>query len=146
MPNQSTGKPECQSEGDCALDNAITPENRPVTRKAAIRGGEAHRWRKGQSGNPGGRSPMGALARACRTKLGKRIPYDDAGRRYAEAIADYLGGQALLGDLRSIRELADRAEGRPGQLLEMEVRPPEIDQWECQARCGFRIGGRGLHY
>jgi hypothetical protein len=37
------------------------------------------------------------------------------GRTYAEAIADELARRSLKGDIRAVAELADRAEGRPGQ-------------------------------
>jgi hypothetical protein len=43
------------------------------------------------------------------------VPGDPRGRTFAEAIADKLAQQALKGDIRAAEELADRAEGRPGQ-------------------------------
>jgi hypothetical protein len=103
--------------------DVVTPENRRETGETEIiRGGEAHRWRPGQSGNPGGRPRVGALAKACRAVLEKRVRHDPKKRTHAEMVADYLAEQAILGNKYAIRELADRAEGRAGQLLEVEVR------------------------
>jgi len=66
---------------------------------------------------------MGSLSRACREVLERIVPGDRQGRTYAQAIADRLGELALKGHGPSIRELADRAEGRAGQSLEIETRP-----------------------
>jgi hypothetical protein len=65
---------------------------------------------------------MGSLSRACREVLERAVPGDRQGRTYAQAIADRLGERAVKGDGPSIRELADRAEGRAGQSLEIETR------------------------
>lgn len=101
----------------------ITPQNRRETgHNGAIPGGEAHRYKPGESGNPGGRPRMGALARACRAMLERPVPGDRQGRTYAQQIAERLADLALKGHTPSIRELADRAEGRAGQSLEIETR------------------------
>jgi len=55
---------------------------------------------------------MGALAQACRAILEKPVPGDPKNRTYAQAIAERLAELALKGHSSSIRELADRAEGR----------------------------------
>lgn len=92
-----------------------TPQNRRQTgRDGAILGGEAHRFKPGRSGNPGGRPKMGSLSRACRELLERVVPGDRQERTYAQAIADRLGELALKGHGPSIRELGDRAEGRVG--------------------------------
>jgi hypothetical protein len=70
---------------------------------------------------------MGALARECRAVLEEAVPGDPKGRTYARAIADRLAEWALKGHTGCIRELADRAEGRAGQLLDIEVRPRSFD-------------------
>ena len=78
-----------------------------------------HRWVKGQSGNPGGRPSVASLAKACRQKLEEPFPNDPEGRSYAEVIADKLARLAAKGDISAARELADRAEGRPRQQVEV---------------------------
>ena len=90
-------------------------QNRRQTGEANLARGEAHRWKPGQSGNPGGRPRTAKLSEACRAKLASIIPGDARGRTHAEAIADELARRALKGDIRAAQELADRAEGRPGQ-------------------------------
>jgi len=92
------------------------PENSRKTGEANLARGEAHRWKPGRSGNPGGRPRTAKLSEACRAKLASPIPGDPESRSFAEAIADKLAQQALKGDIRAAQELADRAEGRPSQM------------------------------
>jgi hypothetical protein len=92
-----------------------SPENRRKTGEANLERGAAFRWKPGQSENPGGRPRTAKLSEACRAKLASIVPGDPQGRTFAEAIADEWGQRALKGDIRAAVELADRAEGRPGQ-------------------------------
>jgi len=82
--------------------------------------GKATQFKKGQTGNPGGRPKSALLSQACREQLAKPVPGDPEGRSYAEAIAQMLADKALSGDLRAAQELADRAEGRARQSVEIE--------------------------
>jgi uncharacterized protein DUF5681 len=93
------------------------PENR---RKTGVPGGEATRWKPGQSGNPGGRPKIAPVSQACRELLAQPVPDDPEGCTYAKAIAQTLARKALDGDLRAAQELADRAEGNPRKSLEIE--------------------------
>lgn len=96
------------------------PENRRKTGKE-VRGGEATRWKKGDpSPNPGGRPKTAPLSQACRELLAQPVPNDPEDRTYAEAIAQTLAEKALAGDIRAAQEIADRAEGRPRQSIEVE--------------------------
>jgi hypothetical protein len=52
--------------------------------------------------------------------LARPLPNDSEGRTYAEAIAEKLAQKALAGDIRAAQELADRAEGRARQSIEIE--------------------------
>jgi Family of unknown function (DUF5681) len=97
------------------------PENRQKTGDAAlVVAGEPTRWKSGQSGNPGGRPKAAPLSHACRELLAQPVPEDPKGRTYAEAIAQTLGEKALAGDIRAAQELADRAEGKARQAIEIE--------------------------
>jgi len=98
-----------------ARESKASPEYRRKTAEANLARGEAFRWKPGQSGNPGGRPRTAKLSEACRAKLASVVPGDAPGRTFAEAIADELARRALKGDIRAAQELADRAEGRPGQ-------------------------------
>ena len=99
------------------------PENR---RKTGFRGpspdvGLATQFKPGQpSANPGGRPKTAPLSQACRELLAQPVPGDAEGRTYAQAIAAQLGEKAIAGDIVAIRELADRAEGRARQAIEIE--------------------------
>src|SRR5271169_3501585 len=96
------------------------PENSAKTMRGNPDKTIPHRWQPGQSGNPGGRPKKTPLADACREVLGRLVPDDADGRTYAEAIAETLAQKALSGDIRAAQELADRAEGKPRQSLEIE--------------------------
>jgi hypothetical protein len=98
------------------------PENRARTgfRGPSPSVGEATQFRKGVSGNPGGRPKTAALSEACREVLAKRVPDDPEGRTYAQAIAQVLADLALEGDILAARELTDRAEGKARQSIELE--------------------------
>jgi len=104
MTNQSAREPRS------------SPENRRKTGEANLARGEAHRFKPGQSGNPGGRPRTAKLSEASRAKLAAPVPGDPEGRTFAEAIVDSLARSALKGDIRAAQELADRAEGRPSQM------------------------------
>jgi hypothetical protein len=72
----------------------------------------------GQSGNPGGR-PKGSIkiSTAFQHSLARLVPGDAEGRSYAQKIADTIVELAASGDVRAIKEVADRTEGRPTQMM-----------------------------
>ena len=96
-----------------------TPQNRRKT-GARVPNGKATQFKPGQSGNPGGRPKLAPLSNACRDVLAKPVPDDPENRTYAQVIAQTLADKAVGGDLQAAREIADRAEGRPRQSLEIE--------------------------
>jgi hypothetical protein len=107
--------PKTLREPEVSIDQpegSAAPENRRRTGEGAVRGGEKHRFKPGQSGNPGGRPKTGALTRAFRAVLEQPVPGDRQKRTYAQAIAERLVDLAMRGHLQAVRELGDRAEGR----------------------------------
>jgi hypothetical protein len=84
------------------------------------RGDEATRWKPGQSGNPGGRPKRTPLVDASREVLAEPVPDDAEGCTGARVIAEMLLAKAVKGDIAAAKELADRAEGKPRQSLEIE--------------------------
>lgn len=72
----------------------------------------------GQSGNPGGR-PKGSIKMSTvfNRSLARLVPNDPEGRNYAQKIADTVVELAASGDVRAMKEVADRTEGRPGQMI-----------------------------
>jgi hypothetical protein len=127
MTDQTSSKRTSIRENQVASGHPLSLENRRQTEKRIVPGGEGHRWLPGQSGNPGGRPRTGALTKACRELMEQTVPGDPAGRTYAQAIAERLADLSLKGHLSAIRELGDRAEGRAGQLLSLEISPGSND-------------------
>src|SRR5215472_1558869 len=98
------------------------PENKQRT---GFRGpspdvGRSTQFKKGQSGNPGGRPKSSGVSQAARALFAKPVPNDPQGRTYAEALVQMLADKALSGDIRAAQELTDRAEGRAPQSVEIE--------------------------
>jgi hypothetical protein len=100
-------------------DNEALTLNAPKNRMP-VRCDEATRWKPGQSGNPGGRPKRTPLIDAFREVLSKPVPGDMRGRTYAQAISEKLATKAVEGDIRAAQELADRAEGKARQTLQIE--------------------------
>ena len=82
--------------------------------------GKAHRWKKGQSGNPSGRPKSKTLSDAYKHKLEEPVPNDSQGRTWAELIAEAQVRDAVRGNVQAAREIADRTEGRARQAIEFE--------------------------
>jgi uncharacterized protein DUF5681 len=91
-------------------------------------------WPKGVSGNPGGRPHKTALTDAIRDQLAQVAEKDKAGRTNAEVIAAVLIAKAKRGDVRAASEIADRAEGRPSQSLNLQGRMEVSTVEERRAR------------
>ena len=73
----------------------------------------------GTSGNPAGRPRTAALSQAYRNKLAELVPNDRYNRTFAQCIADRLVELAMGGNISAAQELADRAEGRARQSVEI---------------------------
>jgi len=71
-------------------------------------------FKKGQSGNPGGRPKTKEFVEAIRTKIKEA----DGDRTKLETIAAKLVEKAVEGDLAAIKEVADRLDGKPVQALQ----------------------------
>lgn len=107
------------------------PENRRQ-KKSGVKNSEATQWKPGQSGNEatqfkpgvsgnsGGRPRTAPLAAACREWLTSPSTKDPQ-RTNAQVLAATLRQKALDGDIRAAEALADRAEGRPRQSIELEA-------------------------
>jgi hypothetical protein len=84
--------------------------------------GRATRWRKGQSGNAGGRPKSRLLSEALRNRLAEAKPDDPEHRTWAEAIAANLieiAASKSPSAISAANEICDRAEGRPAQHLQI---------------------------
>jgi hypothetical protein len=67
-----------------------------------------HRWRKGQSGNPGGRPKGQSITAALREALQR----EHNGRTVAQHLADQIIKEALRGKFPFAKEVLDRADGK----------------------------------
>ena len=84
--------------------------------------GRGTQWKKGQSGNAGGRPKSRMLSEAFRARLAEVVPGDRRGRTYAELIAENVV-EIALGEgsaaIAAANEIADRIEGRATQSIQV---------------------------
>ena len=78
-------------------------------------------FKPGQSGNPKGRPKSVTLSEALRLELAKAHPQGDGEQTYAEAIAAILCQTAAQGNILAAKEIADRTEGKPKQVLDVDL-------------------------
>src|SRR5215831_1942714 len=84
--------------------------------------GVATRWRKGQTGNAGGRPKSRLLSEALRSRLAQIKEDDPEKRTWAEIIAANLieiASSKSSNAIAAANEVCDRAEGRPAQHLQI---------------------------
>lgn len=84
------------------------------------------RWKKGQSGNPGGRPKGESITAALRAALQR----EHNGRTIAELIAERLVREALSGKFPFAKEVLDRTDGKVAERHEISGRggaPVELD-------------------
>ncbi len=95
----------------------ITPQNRRKT--GAGRGGTVpppeHRFKPGQSGNPGGRPKAKLITTAYREALELLDPKEK--KTLAQVLANITVEQARKGNLAALKEITDRTEGKSVQPL-----------------------------
>jgi hypothetical protein len=102
------------------------PENRGANRGGNLP--EAHRFKPGQSGNPGGRPKKQPVTKAYEALAEKKLPekirallvrsgFD--GETWAEAWAFGAGVKAAKGDTSALKEITDRLEGKAQQSLKI---------------------------
>ena len=83
----------------------------------------AGRFLPGVSGNPSGRGNAPSLVAALRAELDER---EHGGRPGLRAIAARLVDMALAGDMRAIREVLDRLDGKPLQAVSLDSAAPLV--------------------
>jgi hypothetical protein len=101
---------------------SIAPAMRVGVRMFDSNIGVGTRWKKGSSGNPGGRPKSRLLSEALRNRLAEIKEDDPEKRTWAEVIASNLIEVAASKSPNAIaaaNEVSDRAEGRPSQHLQI---------------------------
>jgi hypothetical protein len=77
-------------------------------------------WKPGQSGNPRGRPKTRTLSEELRARLKEQYPgRSDA--TYGRMVAHKLVDLAIDGEIAAIREVFDRTEGKPKQVVDVNV-------------------------
>jgi hypothetical protein len=77
----------------------------------------AHKFKKGQSGNPNGRPKMPNLKEACAAVLAD----EKDGMTALDAVLKALRNKAIKGDVRAAQELMDRAYGKSTQAIDLNA-------------------------
>jgi hypothetical protein len=75
-----------------------------------------HQWKKGQSGNPGGRPKGESLQAILRRRLGE----EHNGKTIAEIVVDAMIKAAAQGNSAHMKELWDRVEGKVAERMRIE--------------------------
>jgi hypothetical protein len=89
-----------------------------------------NRFAPGETGNRNGRPKLTVLGDALRAQLAVEMP-DASERTYAEEIARVLCEEAARGNVAAAREIADRAEGKPKQAIDVDIK---VTDWREMAR------------
>jgi hypothetical protein len=100
-----------------------------------------NRFKKGQSGNPGGRPKSAKLSEAYRALL--ELPPDEPPplSTNAERVAAAIIGRAVAADIGAAREVADRAEGRAPVAVQVNnVRDPLLQLIEGMNKLSDELG------
>ena len=75
-----------------------------------------HRWKPGQSGNPGGRPKGQSITASLRALLEK----EHNGKRIVDLLAERIMKEALAGKFPFAKEVLDRADGKVTDKLEVD--------------------------
>ena len=118
-----------QTESNDLQQEGRTPEGKFAP-------GHRHGFQPGQSGNPAGRPKYTTVSEAIREQL-KELDKTGA-HTLAEQIADALIQQCLKGNVKAIKELIDRMEGKARQPIEIvrERQTAEIAIQQLMDRIG----------
>jgi hypothetical protein len=94
-------------------ENSESNSDAPLTGRARSLANLRH-FRKGRSGNPGGR-PKTPITDAYRRVAKKKYPNDPENRTYAQRVAEGQFVAAINGKTEAAKEITDRLEGRVPQ-------------------------------
>jgi len=81
-------------------------------------------WEKGQSGNPKGRPPKGSSFAEILRQVGEE---EIQGMSKSEAISRKLWAEASKGEAWAIREIMDRMDGKPKQIVDQTTRTVNVN-------------------
>lgn len=132
--SKPVSKPAKPAVDKLRKNNGAEPEGRALNGTFAE--GNRHGFQPGQSGNPAGRPKYTTVSEAIREQL-KTLDKNGA-YTLAEQIADALIQQCLKGNVKAIKELIDRMEGKARQPIEIvrERQTAEIAIQQLMDRIG----------
>jgi hypothetical protein len=96
------------------MDGMTSQSNGEKGMIAQPHGGALRHWHPGQSGNPGGRPKTKLFRIALEAEIEKAGDDGPSLRKIARSLLD----KAASGDMQAIKEVADRLDGKPTQILE----------------------------
>jgi len=123
------------------MDKVTEQPPKPASEQEVIRD-EKGRFVPGQSGNPSGRPARKPLTDALLEFLKDIDPKSRTGKSRMEEIAMTLAVLASKGDIKAIKEIFDRIEGKPQQSLDVTTRDYELPQEEIDKFEEFLKNGR----
>ena len=92
---------------------------------------EGKKWKKGQSGNPGGRPSIPKLGRTLGIRLKERVLDNDG--HLAEKIITALLKKAIKGDWKAAQLVLEYVEGRPAQTVNLNSNEsPKVQDIEAR--------------
>lgn len=97
-------------------------------------------YKKGESGNPGGKPKE---AKQFRDALNVAIKRAEGDRTKLAAMAEALVDKAVAGDVTAIREVADRLDGKPHQTAEITHHRGRAEELSDDELAGIAAGGSG---
>jgi hypothetical protein len=98
-------------------------QNSEQSRQKRLANLKGHKFKPGQSGNPGGRPKKKPLTDAYREALAELVPGDAKGRTFAQLIAQQLVKKAAVDKhYLTAAEIADRVEGKADRSIDLNVK------------------------
>ena len=88
------------------------------SREARVKRLTPHRFKPGQSGNPGGR-PKKQVTAALESELNNLVPGDSEKRTWLQLMVQGAIKKAVKGDMKAFAEIIDRLEGKAMQAHEL---------------------------
>ena len=88
------------------------------SREARVKRLSPHRFKPGQSGNPGGR-PKKPVTAALESELNNLVPGDSEKRTWLQLMVQGAIKKAVKGDMKAFAEIIDRLEGKSMQAHEL---------------------------
>lgn len=98
----------------------MPPEEQQESRNGGVFPSKEHQFKRGQSGNPGGRPKGESLVAALR----RRLAEEHNGKTLGEILVEALIKGAVQGKPQHIKEVLDRVEGKVTDKLDLNASGP----------------------